>query len=72
MTVKVTPGARIEAVDIADGAILAKVRAKPENGAANAAVIALVAEALAIAPSRVTLLRGATSRTKLLRIEFSP
>jgi uncharacterized protein YggU (UPF0235/DUF167 family) len=48
--------------------LLAKVRAKPEDGKATSAVIELVAEALAIAPSRLQLLRGATSREKLIQI----
>ena len=70
LAVRVTPGARIEALEIVDGRLLAKVRAKPEDGKANAAVLELVASALALAPSRVALLRGATSREKLLRIDM--
>ncbi len=66
---RVTPGARVEALEIADGRLLAKVRAKPEDGKATAAVLELVAAGLGIAPSRVRLLRGATSREKLLQIE---
>ena len=68
LALRVTPGARAEALEIADGRLSAKVRARPEDGKANAAVIALVADALGIAPSRVSLLRGATSREKLLAI----
>jgi uncharacterized protein YggU (UPF0235/DUF167 family) len=68
LAVRVTPGARLEALEITDGRLLARVRAKPEDGKANAAVIALIAAALGIAPSRVTLLRGATSREKLLQL----
>ncbi|HEY0958956.1 MAG TPA: DUF167 family protein [Novosphingobium sp.] len=68
LAVRVTPGARIEALEIAEGRLLAKVRVKPEDGKANAAVLALLAEALDIAPSRLDLLRGATSREKLVRI----
>jgi uncharacterized protein YggU (UPF0235/DUF167 family) len=49
--------------------LLAKVRAKPEDGKANAAVIDLVAQGLGVAPSRLTLLRGATSRDKLLGLQ---
>jgi uncharacterized protein YggU (UPF0235/DUF167 family) len=45
-----------------------KVRAKPEDGKATAAVIDLVAQALGVAVSRVELLRGASSREKLLRL----
>ena len=66
---RVTPGARVEMISIDDGQLSVKVRAKPQDGAANDAVIALVARALGIAPSRVELLRGATARNKQLRIE---
>lgn len=69
LAVRVTPGARSEAVTIEDGRVLVKVRAKPQDGAANDAVIRLLAHALGIAPSRVEMLRGATSREKLFRVE---
>ena len=68
LAVRVTPGARIESLELADGGLAAKVRAKPQDGAANAAVLKLIASALGIAPSRIELLRGATSREKLFRI----
>lgn len=51
-------------------AVLVKVRALADKGAANDAVIALVARALGLAPSRVNLLRGGTSRQKLLAVEL--
>lgn len=69
LALRVTPGARAEGLDLSDGRLQAKVRAKPEDGKANAAVIALLSAALAIAPSRITLLRGATSREKQFRID---
>jgi len=65
---RVTPGARVEGIAIDNGRVLAKVRARPQDGAANDAVIALLAKALGCAPSTITLLRGATSREKLVRI----
>jgi uncharacterized protein YggU (UPF0235/DUF167 family) len=68
LPVRVTPGARVEALEIAAGRLQAKVRARPEDGKANAAVIALVARGLGLAPSGVRLLRGATSREKILQI----
>ena len=68
LAVRVTPGARSEGMTILDGALHVKVRAKPQDGAATEAVIKLVAQALSLAPSRVELLRGATSREKLLQI----
>ena len=70
LAVRVTPGARSEGIAIEDGSVLVKVRARPTDGEANDAVGRLVAKALGIAPSRVALLRGATSREKLLRIEL--
>jgi uncharacterized protein YggU (UPF0235/DUF167 family) len=70
LAVKVTPGAREESVALAEDAVLVKVRAPADKGAANDAVIAVVARALGLAPSRLTLLRGATSRQKLLAVEL--
>jgi hypothetical protein len=69
LAVRVTPGGRTEGVEIVAGKLHVKVRAKPEDGRANAAVIELVAAGLGIAPSRLGLLRGATSREKLLQID---
>ena len=68
LAVKVTPGAREEAVTLTDDAVLVKVRAPADKGAANDAVIALLAEVLGISRSRLTLLRGATSRQKLFAV----
>ncbi len=65
---RVTPGARSEGIEIADGRVLVKVRTKPEDGKASAAVLVLLAQALDVAPSQVEMLRGATSREKLFRI----
>jgi uncharacterized protein len=66
---RVTPGARSESVEIGNGRVLVKVRAKPQDGAANEAVLALVASALGIATSRLRMLRGTTSREKLVQID---
>ncbi len=71
LALRVTPGARSESVVIEDGRLLLRVRAKPQDGAANDAVLALLAEALGIATSRLRLLRGATSREKLVQIDQS-
>jgi uncharacterized protein YggU (UPF0235/DUF167 family) len=68
LALRVTPGARVETVVIADGQLIVKVRVKADDGKANAAVLALLADALGLAPSRLELLRGATSRQKLVRI----
>lgn len=68
LALRVTPGARVEQLLIEDEHLLAKVRAKPQDGAANAAVAKLVARALGIAQSRVEILRGVTAREKQFRI----
>lgn len=68
LAVKVTPGAREESVTLSPDAVLVKVRAPADKGAANDAVIAVVARALGTAPSRVSLLRGGASRVKLLKV----
>ena len=68
LAVRVTPGARTEGSEIADGRVQVKVRTKPEDGKATAAVAAMLAVALGVPPSQIALLRGATSREKLFRI----
>ncbi|WP_324697515.1 DUF167 domain-containing protein [Novosphingobium aerophilum] len=69
LAVRVTPGAKVETLEIVDGRVLVKVRAKPEDGKANEAVRTLLAAALDLAPSRLELLRGATSREKQFHVE---
>ena len=68
LALRVTPGARTESIEIVEGRVQLKVRAKPHDGAANAAVLALLAEALGEATSRLQLLRGATARDKLVQL----
>lgn len=68
LALRVTPGARSESISIDKGEVLVKVRAKPQDGAANAAVLALLARALGCAPSHLEMLRGATSRQKLAQL----
>jgi uncharacterized protein (TIGR00251 family) len=74
LTVRLTPKANRDSIDgvgsLADGTgvALARVRAVPEDGAANAALIVLVAKSLGVPKSAVTLVRGATQRVKQMRI----
>lgn len=69
LRIRVTPGARTEAISVEDGRVLVKVRAKPSDGAANAAVVKLVARALGVVTSRCRIVRGATSREKVVRLD---
>ena len=68
LALRVTPGARIEGIELGDGAVLLKVRAKPQDGKANEAVLELLARALGVATSRLQMLRGATGRDKLVQL----
>ncbi|KAF0173901.1 MAG: hypothetical protein FD162_1407 [Rhodobacteraceae bacterium] len=66
--VKVTPNARRAAITREEGVIRISVTCIPEDGRATAAVIESLAHALGVAKSRLTLVRGATSRDKLFRL----
>jgi uncharacterized protein YggU (UPF0235/DUF167 family) len=68
LALRVTPGARGESLEIGQGVLLVKVRARPHDGAANGAVFALLAAALGVATSRLRMLRGATGRDKLVQL----
>ena len=50
-------------------ALRVRVTVPPEGGRANAAVIGILAEALGVAKSRVSIVRGLASREKLVAIE---
>ena len=62
-------GARSQGIDIGDGLVLVKVRARAKDGEANEAVLALLADALGVPTSRLHLLRGATGRDKVVRLD---
>lgn len=66
---RVTPRARHEGIVASPEGLKVSVHAPPEDGKANEAVRRLLARALGIAPSRLTLVRGATARDKLFRLE---
>jgi hypothetical protein len=68
LPLRVTPGARAEGIEIAEDRLLVKVRARPQDGAANDAVLELLAAALGLATSRLRMLRGATGRDKLVQL----
>jgi uncharacterized protein YggU (UPF0235/DUF167 family) len=69
---RVTPAARGERMSRDDltsgGAIRIAVTAQPEDGRANVAVTKALAKALGVAPSRLVLVRGDTSRDKVFRV----
>ena len=75
---RVTPNANADRIDGEerrdDGSSVLRVhvRAVPDKGKANAAVIALLAKALGIPRSSITLVSGETRRLKTLRIAGDP
>ena len=75
---RVTPNAgvdRIEGVEQRDDGTMVlrlRVKAVPDKGKANAAVIALLAKALGIPKSAITLVSGDTARLKTLHITGDP
>ncbi len=68
LALKVTPRARSEGVEGMNdaGELVVKVRAAPEDGKANDAVIAVISEAFCIPKSRLEIARGAQSRHKII------
>lgn len=74
LAVKLTPGASLDRIDgwdvDAEGRAVLKVRvrARPVEGEANAALLKLLAKALGVSKSTVTLQRGGQSRIKMILI----
>lgn len=68
IAVRVTPNARREALE-AGPPIRIAVTVVPEDGRATAAAQALLARALGVAKTRLTLVRGAKSRDKVFRLD---
>ena len=70
ITVRVTPGAREDAVVGWQGeALRIRVRAQAERGKANDAVCRLIAKALGMPASSVSIARGGAAREKILHID---
>lgn len=66
--VRVTPNASREQVTLDDERYLIRVTCPPEDGKANKAVTKLLAKALGLPPSRLTLVRGHAGRDKLFQV----
>lgn len=69
VTVRVTPRSGKDSIESgAGGVCVVRVTAPPDEGKANAAVCKVVASALGVPKSSVSVVRGHTSRTKTLEI----
>jgi len=68
--IRLTPRSAVERVeDVVNGALKVKVMAPAVEGAANAALIRLLADELGIARRDIQIVAGATSRQKLVVVD---
>jgi uncharacterized protein (TIGR00251 family) len=78
LSVRLTPKGGRDAIDgiitLASGedVVAARVRAAPDKGAANAALVTLLAKALGRPKTAVSLVSGTTARLKRVRITGDP
>ena len=70
LQIRVRPRARVNKVEVSDqGEVRVYVTAAPEGGRANKAVLAAIAGTVGVPKSSVAIVRGKTSRDKLLEID---
>jgi len=68
--VRVQPKSSRNQVDgFQDGALRVRVTAAPTEGQANAAVIAILAKTLGVSKSRLEIIRGYSSRDKVVSVD---
>lgn len=78
VSVRLTPKGGRDAADgitpLSDGrtVLAARVRAAPSDGAANAALVRLMAKVAGVPPGRIAIVGGTTSRIKRLNIAGDP
>lgn len=78
LTLRLTPKSSKDAIESVEqdaagqSYLKVRVRAVPEKGAANKALLKLVAKALGVPKSDVSLASGDTSRIKQIRIALDP
>ena len=61
-------GGRDQVMGERDGAVLIRISAPPVDGKANAALLAFVAKTVGAPKGAVTIIRGETSRNKVIRV----
>jgi uncharacterized protein len=68
LAVRVIPRSSKNALTWEQGTLKARLKAPPVDGAANAALIDLLAERLSVPRRSITIVRGATARQKTVEI----
>ena len=72
-SLRATPRGRRNAIEgTRAGALLVSIAAVPEDGAANAAIIALLAKALGLPKSAVEIRHGTAARDKTIWLPLAP
>lgn len=70
LQVRLTPRADRDAIaGIYDGVIAVRVAAPPVDGQANVALVKVLAKALGVPKSRLSIVRGQAARDKLVRVD---
>lgn len=72
VAVKVVSNAKEDRIVQEDGYLRVRVKAKAVGGSANRAVIALLADFFGVKEQDISIVRGARSREKMIRVTFSP
>jgi uncharacterized protein len=69
LRLKVKPGSRVdELTELDDGSWLARVKAQPVDGKANAALVDLIAGHFGVRKAQVHIKSGAAGRSKLVTL----
>ena len=70
LQVRLQPRASANAIaGVRDGVVRVRVTAPPVDGAANEALVGLLAKTLRVGRGRVSIVRGRSSRNKVVRVE---
>ena len=75
LAIKLTPGTSVDRIEGWDAdpegrpVLKVRVRARPVDGEANAALIVLLVKALGVPRSTLSLMRGGQSRLKMIEVE---
>ncbi|MSQ13695.1 MAG: DUF167 domain-containing protein [Dehalococcoidia bacterium] len=70
IAIQAHPGSKERRIDVRDGeAVHVFVTERAEGGKANEAVVALLADALGVAKTRVSITRGHGARRKLVAVD---
>jgi len=67
--VKVIPNSKMNKIDIVDDVYLVRVTASPVEGKANKAVIELLAKHFKVSKSEVAIIKGLSSRIKVIDVD---